>query len=86
MEPIQLQLVGNRKTVEKVGIGPVLGLRLLVFAKINKLSLGEMISLALRFTVAPDGKSPDLKCAEEDEIVAIAAKMLVKTSRAGVRK
>ena len=87
MNPLQLQIVSDGKPLAKMDLSPVLGLRLLAFAKTNKTTPIGMINLALRFALAPEDKGPDLSSPDENNIVEFAAKMLLeKPRRAGARK
>jgi hypothetical protein len=87
MKPLQLQIVSDEKPLAKMDLSPILGLRLLAFAKTNKTTPIGMIDLALRFALSSDGNGPDLSAPDEDALVEFAAKMLMaKPRRAGARK
>jgi hypothetical protein len=77
-QPIQLQLTSGGKTIGKIDLPPVLQLRLRAFAFSNGgVGLLEMIDLCLRHTTAPENNSPALMCPDEEEILDLAAGMLM---------
>jgi hypothetical protein len=79
-KPIKLQLISNGKTLGSVDLQPITQLRLQTYAKINKISLMNMIDLAVRFSIAPEESDIYLKCPDEADFLATAAKMLRKVA------
>jgi hypothetical protein len=86
MRPIKLQLTSNGKTLGSVDLQPVTQLRLQTYAKINKISLMNMIDLAVRFSIAPEKSDIYFKCPDEADFLATAVKMLRKSRRVKINK
>lgn len=76
MNQIKLQLIDGHKSLGAVELSPVLHLRLIAFARKNRLSLKRMVERAIIFTTEPDGAGTPLNCPDEEEIVELAARML----------
>jgi hypothetical protein len=85
MKPLQLQLASEGKTVAKINLSPLQQLRLMAFAKTNRLDMIGMIDLSIRFATAIDGESPALRAPDENEIVAFAAKTFLGSRRTRAR-
>jgi hypothetical protein len=62
MKPqIQLQLTSKDKTLGILNLAPDTHRRLQAYAKANRVSLTDMVALALRFTLAPDMSPVDIQ-------------------------
>ena len=75
MKTMQLELTSNGKTLGSVKLQPATQLRLMAYAKTNKIDLIKMIDLAVRFTTAPEDYDIRLSCPNDSEIIELAAKM-----------
>ena len=81
MKQIEIAVISNGKTLETIDLLPVTQLRLQAFAKVNgRISLLEMIDLAARHAISSEESPINLMCPEEDDILALAAKMLATAS------
>ena len=69
-QAIQL-LISDGETLESVDLQPAVQRNLQVWAEANKISLSEMIKLALDFTTGPERRSIDfdLKCPDERSLI-----------------
>jgi macrodomain Ter protein organizer (MatP/YcbG family) len=68
--PIQL-LISNGETLQSVDLQPAVQRNLQAWAKANKVTLSEMIKLALDFTTRAERRSMDLdlKCPDERSLL-----------------
>jgi hypothetical protein len=78
MKTHSIMIMSDGKAIDACPLDPVQTLRLMAFAKTNKLGFAEMVDLAIRFAVCPDGNSPDLRAPDEEDIVAFAANLLMR--------
>jgi hypothetical protein len=68
--PIQL-LISNGEKLESIDLQPAVQRNLQPWAEANKVTLGEMIKLALDFTTGSERRSMDLdlKCPDERSLL-----------------
>jgi hypothetical protein len=69
-QTVQL-LISDGETLESVDLQPAVPRNLHAWAKVNKVTLSEMIKLALDFTTGPERRSIDydLKCPDERSLI-----------------
>jgi len=69
-QTVQL-LISDGETLESVDLQPAVQRNLHAWAKVNKVTLSEMIKLALDFTTGPERRSIDydLKCPDERSLI-----------------
>jgi len=65
MKPIQLHLISGGKMVGTRDLLPSTVRNLEAFAKTNKLSLVNMVDLAIRFTTNPEKRAVNLTCPDD---------------------
>jgi hypothetical protein len=77
MKQIQLQLISDGKKLGTVDLRAIDKLRLHAYAKANRVSLMNMIGIAIRFTTEPEkDSSVDLVCPEEEHF-ALATEIMM---------
>ena len=86
MKTHSLVLMANGKPIDACPLDSVQTLRLMAFAKKNKRGLADMIDSAIRFAISPEDRGPALHVPEEEDIVAFAAKLVMRLTSSKIKK
>jgi hypothetical protein len=85
MKHIHVMIMSGGKAIDAEPLNAVEILRLMAFAKMNKVGLAEMVRLAINFAIAPEDRGPKMVCPNEEDIVVFAAGLLQKIPVKGKR-